>query len=177
MLEHVLDAIARGFAVFPLGENSKLPTVKFTEAPWPTRDPAVARKEWKRRPNLNYAISTDDMVAVDVDRKNGKNGTAAFLNLDLPLDTLAMSTPSGGEHYLYACPTPAANSAGKLGEGVDVRGWHGFIVGPGSVTPTGAYTILNDAPMAPAPEHFLARLSQPRSRAQKANGHAPDDET
>ncbi|ODT55799.1 MAG: hypothetical protein ABS59_02760 [Methylobacterium sp. SCN 67-24] len=47
-----------------------------------------------------------------------------------------------------------ANSVSKLGDGIDIKGDGGYVVGPGSITPSGAYHA-REAPAAIAPEWFL----------------------
>jgi hypothetical protein len=63
-----------------------------------------------------------------------------------------------GFHLYFAWPDVAElrNSAGKLGEGLDVRGEGGYVLAPGSVHPSGAiYAIAKDGPIADAPLWLL----------------------
>jgi hypothetical protein len=87
-------------------------------------------------------LTGDGLIVNDVDVKNGKDGLNSLLELDLPLDTLTVRTPSGGMHLYYKGP-PVANSAGKLGEGLDVRGYHGYVVAPGSIVGGGRYILAS----------------------------------
>ena len=76
-LDQALALAARGFHVFPLQANSKLPAIKDypTRA---TRDAAQIRKWWSGQ-HRNIGISTsrfgDDeaLIVVDVDTKEGKH--------------------------------------------------------------------------------------------------------
>ena len=162
-----LDWAARGFRVFPLQPGGKLPISKawYDTA---SNDPDVIAALWTDPvtgwpKDYNIGVSTDDLIVVDVDDKNGKNGSEAFAALGLPTDTLTVQTPSGGRHVYYRNPgDPRANSAGRLGLGIDVRGYHGFVVAPGSQTDLGAYRLGRDADVADAPDDLLAQLDRPR---------------
>ena len=171
MFTAALEWAGRGFRVFPLIPGTKKPQIEgWTDLA--TADPdAITRwwvdpvTGWKR--NYNIGVLTNDMIVVDVDDKNGKDGTASLLELDLPLDTLIVRTPTGGRHVYFNGPNKSL-SVGKLGEGLDIRSYHGYVVAPGSVTEAGAYTLDNDAPVAAAPAHLIARLDEPKERGVSA---------
>ena len=99
-----------------------------------------------------------------------------MLELGLPLDTLTVRTPSGGLHLYYRGPSVAC-SAGKLGDGLDVRGHHGFVLAPGSVVNGGHYTILHDAPVQEIDPAFHALFDQPSERAEQLVEVELDDPT
>ena len=164
---------SRGFRVFPLRPNTVEPRDRaFYESA--TSDP-VKVVELFGKGNWNIGVATDELLVVDVDVKNGKPGLETFVNLDLPLNTLVVKTPSGGYHYYYTGPR-TANTTEKLGPGVDTRGWHGYVVAPGSMTPRGFYTLEQEAPVQEAPEHIVARLKAPREHQRNEVQVAPDDE-
>ena len=111
-------------------------------------------------------------MVVDVDQKHGKNGLKSFLDLDLSMDTLIVKTPTGGRHVYYSGPNVSL-SVGRLGSGLDIRSFHGYVVAPGSeLDPSdpdnegvgGAYTIDQDAAVAPAEQSLLERLDRPTER-------------
>ena len=164
---------ARGLRVFPLVPLTKRPRDKqfYSSA---SSDPEVVKALFADG-NWNIGVSTCNMLVVDVDMKNGKNGLKAFFELDMPLNTLVVETPTGGFHYYYRSPN-VANTAGKLGEGIDTRSHHGYVIAPGSIIPEGAYTLSNDAPLAHAPPHILALLSEPRERKREGFTVSDDDE-
>jgi len=173
-VQHALDWAARGFRVFPLLVGQKAPAVDgWTESA--TTDPAAIREIWGDV-DYNVGVLTNGLVVADVDTKAGKRGTASFMALDLPLDTLTVRTPSGGRHVYYSGPS-RANTAGKLGDGLDTRSHNGYVIAPGSwLDPEhpknkgvgGFYQIEHDAPVVAAPPHFLARLDAPRERQATA---------
>ncbi|MFF9687295.1 bifunctional DNA primase/polymerase [Streptomyces sp. NPDC014623] len=109
------------------------------------------------------------LLGVDLDRKNGVDGVASLKALadehgsSVP-ETVVISTPSGGLHLWLTGPAAALvqNSAGKLGPGIDVRGYGGYLVGPGSWTPKGTYRVEHMHPVAQAPA-WLISLMIPKS--------------
>ncbi|MFI6344942.1 bifunctional DNA primase/polymerase [Streptomyces sp. NPDC050560] len=66
--------------------------------------------------------------------------------------TRRIRTPSGGEHLYFTAPRGAwfTNTTGTLTPKVDTRAWGGQVVAPGSTTPHGPYTVLDDQPVANA---------------------------
>lgn len=134
-----LEHAGRGRPVFPVDPVSKRPLERggggFKAA---TTDVARIRAWWQRWPGAGLAIPTGrptGIVVIDVDpRHGGADGVqeAADRLGSLP-PTLRASTPSGGWHYFLTLPADAGdipNSAGKLAEGVDVRGTGGYVVIP-----------------------------------------------
>ena len=167
ILDQALSLASRGFHVFPLRVNGKLPAIKDfpTRA---TRDPKQITKWFLTHPNRNLGISTsrfgDDqaLVVIDVDLK-GKHGDETLLalelqGLDLP-STLSHRTPTGGTHILYATPQPLRQGTDVLGSGLDIRSRGGYVVAPGSTIEGKAYQQINGyAVVAEAPAWLVSRL-------------------
>lgn len=170
-LSSALDLTAKGFRVFPLLPGSKIPPSWMKGYPVrATLDTEQIVSWWTENPTCNIAISTNDLLVVDVDNKRGKNGslTIAMLAADgyfLP-DTYTQETPTTGRHMVYKAPFTCRNSVQELGQEyfgnergfscVDTRGYGGFIVGAGSKVGAGVYTG-NQAAIASAPL-WLAEL-------------------
>ncbi|MFI1470628.1 bifunctional DNA primase/polymerase [Streptomyces wuyuanensis] len=114
------------------------------------------------------------LLGVDLDRKNGVDGVESLQQLAeqhgfVVPHTIVVATPSGGLHLWFTGPAAAAvqNSAGKLGPGIDVRGYGGYLVGPGSWTPKGVYRIAAMHPVAQAPARLVDLMSpRPVQRPQ-----------
>lgn len=110
----------------------------------------------------------EPLLGVDLDRKNGVDGVVSLAALaeqhgfTVP-ETTVIGTPSGGEHRWFTGPAgaPVRNSAGKLGAGIDVRGYGGYLVGPGSWTPKGIYRFVERHPAAELPDALLALMLPP----------------
>jgi hypothetical protein len=81
--------------------------------------------------------------------------------------TRTHGTGGGGKHFLYRMPGfDVRNNQKKLSDHIDIRGTGGMIVLPPSASGKGKYVLLDDAPIADAPEWLLDWL---RSRL-KAEG-------
>ncbi len=93
-------------------------------------DPAVIAAWAEKWPHasIGYAIRQGEAV-VDVDPRNGGDLTLDALQEEhgaLP-DTVMQLTGGGGQHYLFRIPD-ARPVPGKLGRGVDVKSYGGYIV-------------------------------------------------
>lgn len=171
LLEAALAWAGRGYRVFPLAPGTKIPPKGFAWKAEATTDPGRIAEWWGADPRYNIGVAAGGgLVVVDVDtRVPGARG--ALLALDLPDDTLTVKTPGGGFH-LYYQGDDVANSAGKLGRGIDVRGAGGYVVAPGSFFAdeggakgyTGYYEVQHDAPALPAPPHLILLAGAPRER-------------
>lgn len=165
-LDWALHWAARGFAVFPCEEGGKAPVTNdgFKSA---TKDHGQITRWWRRDPNANIGLWTDGFTLIDVDVRNGQQGIASLLDLQLEVPelcdpTLTVRTPSGGMH-LYFKSEPSRNSHNKLGAGLDTRGHRGYALAAGSeLTGEGPYVIEVDAPPALLPESVFALLARPR---------------
>ncbi len=179
MRDHAVAWAARGFRVFPCIPGAKEPRVKaFYDIA--TSDVDAVRDMWTDPVtgwalDHNIGVATDDMIVVDIDMKKGKDGMASYMALDLPLDTLMVRTPTGGRHAYLSGPSKSL-SAGKIGEGLDIRSAHGYVIAPGSIVPEGTYEVDNDAPLAAAPVELIAKLDEPRERSGAAAATELDTE-
>lgn len=162
---------ARGFRIFPLEENSKLPRegdIGWTT--WATTDPEIIEAWWTdpvtgAERNWNIGFQTDGWIVSDVDVKEGKRGLQTFSELGMEWDTLTIATPSGGYHLVYE---NEGKSVGQnpLGRDVDIRSFHGYVVAPGSIIEGREYRVVIDLPPARFPDHLRDRLQRPRERPQ-----------
>lgn len=170
MLAAALAWAARGFPVFPLAEGTKDQPVVDEFYAVATTDPATIAMWWRdaltgAERGYNVGVSTTDMVVVDIDVRNGKQGFETFLLNDGHFDTLIVKTPSGGRHAYFSGPT-SANAVGLFGptSGLDVRSHHGYVLAPGSATAEGVYSLEIDAPLAIIPAGLKAHLRAPNER-------------
>lgn len=145
-------------------------------------DPARVRGAWSTGQfNIGLATGPSGLIVIDLDAaKPGesppppwdqepgiRSGQDVLADLaeqagqPLPLDTLTVSTPSGGLHLYYRAPEQAAlrNTAGtRLGWKIDTRAHGGYVLAPGSIVDGRTYTITHDTDPAPLPGWLLARL-------------------
>ncbi|HEV8166268.1 MAG TPA: bifunctional DNA primase/polymerase [Actinomycetota bacterium] len=137
-LDAALAYCAHGWSVIPCNLATKRSLVRWRE--WQRRAPGLEQLEawWERWPKANVGVVTGSLsgvVVVDVDPQHDGDRTLAELEGErgaLPR-TAVVETPSGGHHLYFAHPGGrVANSAGRLGAGVDVRGDGGLALLPPS---------------------------------------------
>lgn len=176
ILKFALDYAAQGFAVFPCknknGVKKPITPNGFYGA---STDPEVITKWWTKNPSALIATPTGETTKIfvlDIDCKNNVNG---FNSLDSliaehgPLPTTRrVSTPSGGEHVYFKHPgSKVKTNAGVLAPGLDVRGDGGYIILPPSQIGQNSYTMLNDEPIAEAPDWLLQLVCPKDKRADR----------
>ncbi|WP_050524906.1 VapE domain-containing protein [Pseudorhodobacter wandonensis] len=157
-----------GFPVFPCGSDKKpLTPHGFKDAT--TNLDAVAAY-WQANPRALVGLPTGEtsglfVVDLDTDRQTGEvvgEASLAALGLSHLIGAVpTVATPSGGRH-LYFRDCGLGSTANKLGPKIDTRGNGGYIIAPGSVTPAGAYVLLNSPltreSLQSAPDAILERL-------------------
>ncbi|MFF9033931.1 bifunctional DNA primase/polymerase [Streptomyces sp. NPDC014892] len=199
LLNAALAAAARGWPVIPLRPGDKRPaghaqkhcpgTGRCTDGhktpeQRATTDAGLLAAAWERAPyNVGIATGPSGLLVVDLDThkpqepKGTPDGATAFAALceraghAVP-DTYRVRTARGGEHLYFTQP-PAVrlhSTAGRLAKKIDTRGWGGYVVAAGSITPDGTYDVLDDRAPALLPEWLHAALT-PRPRP--AQGGTP----
>jgi P4 family phage/plasmid primase-like protien len=112
-------------------------------------------------PNIGLATGTESgFWVLDIDPKGGgMESMAALVATHGPLpETFVVQTGSGGFHYGFLLPPDFEvrnDQSGQVGPGIDVRGKGGQVVTAPSVTDKGAYVVVADLPVAPAPQWLL----------------------
>ena len=128
--------------------------------------------------NIGLAMGAG-YLAIDVDVKGGKPGRASLKALEergLNTHTLTCMTPSGGMHLFYLTPPNMVmrNGVNLLGDGIDVRGYRGYVVGAGSsLTPSDGrkrdyYLLHRTTPILEAPEWLLDAIGEGKPRMATA---------
>ena len=128
-------------------------------------------EQWFGAQSWNLGIVTGEatgIVALDIDPRHDGDATLSRLEAEhgaLP-PTWRFLTGSGGEHILLRHPGGVvANSAGKVGPGIDVRGDGGYLVAPPSIHICGRpYAISVDhhpeeTPLAAMPDWLRATIA------------------
>lgn len=128
-------------------------------------DVAVPADQYQRNGH-NVGVSTTGLLVVDID--DPKGGSESLDALELAYDSLprtyTVKTPNG-RHFYFKPPHEIANSRGGLGNGIDVRGYHGYVVGAGSwITGGGEYVLEQDAPIADAPQWLVDLCDTPAEK-------------
>lgn len=149
-------------------DRGKHPMVKWSQVVGPVPDDQLVEWFGADRANLAIACGPSGLLVVDEDRPGAFAAYAASVGQAVP-DTFTVITGRHdgvgprGRHFYFAAPDVAlGNSAGRLPEGLDVRGGHGhggYVIGPGSMHWTGErYEVEHDTMPADAPEWLVAAL-------------------
>lgn len=159
---------ALGLKTIPIKPGTKIPATK-NGVKDATLDNAATDAFYATRQNYGIAVSGDGFVIFDFDVKDGIDGRDELLDFDLP-DTLTQTTPSGGLHMIYRTSEeirPSVNT--KIG--VDVRGWHSYIV----CDPTPGYCWEDDEiGIADADERVFAFLEHVRPAKERSTRNTGD---
>jgi hypothetical protein len=152
--------IVRGWRVFPL--NGKVPYPGTHGCKDATLDPN-ALLAWPRDGNVGIATG-NGLVVLDID--GGGADTLHELEREHgPLPATPTVKTGGGQHYYLATEGLVANSAGRIGRGIDVRGDGGYVVAPPSIHPSGRRyewdVHPDDVPLAAAPDWVVAHPPRP----------------
>ena len=166
--------------MFPLVPNAKTPALKNWQN-LATTDQNQIRRWWAQDPDHNIAITTASMIVVDVDpRKDGFETLQEMQILEDWPKTVGVRTQSGGAHIYYALPAHAhvKGGADKLGRGVDIKAYGGYVVAPGSTIDGRTYTWAKDdgRAMAPAPQWLIDRCQAARQRTQTSGQRVVDED-
>lgn len=182
-LQIALQLAAKGFRIFPLLPNSKKPVFNR----WPQRattNPDTIRVWWEQNPQYNIGIAcgraddaTDDvlyLVVVDYDMKEGQAGAETLAKHQTLgfLETYQVKTPNGVHAYFWGRHR-LRNSVSRIALHVDVRCWHGYVVGPGSTVDGKIYTHIEDSPALPA--SLPQPLNDMASQVTETIGHETVD--
>ena len=169
---------ALGWRVMPLLPATKRPAI----GRWPreaTADLETIRDWWSHEFRHCYpGILTgpeSGIWVLDIDVKV-VNGFATARDLfgahgdDRLPRTMTVRTPSSGRHVYFAHPTDgrligntSGETGGRLGPGLDSRGWHGLVVAPMVRTGFGVYEVLDSSVPVTAPR-WLEDLVEKRKR-------------
>lgn len=82
-------------------------------------------------------------------------------------ETYTVRTPSGGMHYYFRLPEGYRNTTKNLHPLIDTRAGGGQVVAAGSITPSGAYELVDDSEPAELPG-WLAQALAPRASVAKS---------
>jgi hypothetical protein len=165
-LPAVLALAAHGWRVFPCRPRDKTPLVR----EWQhiaTTGPEQIRAWYAEYPACNWGIATgraSGTWVLDVDGAQGTASLKALVTQHGALPARLTVRTGKGLHLYFAWPRghELRNSAGKIGEGLDVRAEGGYVLAPGSVHPSGAiYAVAQDGPVPDAPEWLVQMATSP----------------
>jgi P4 family phage/plasmid primase-like protien len=148
--------ISRGWAVFPLQENSKIPAVSGGVSASST-DPDQIQAWFGDGNYFKYNIGIragDTLAIVDEDFQHGGHDSIRALPV-ADFVTPTVKTPRGGHHYYYLPDSRPLKAWVGFLPGVDLRVNNSYVVAPPSVINGVAYEWVrtaNDLPLAPLPD-------------------------
>lgn len=159
---------ALGLKTIPIKPGTKIPATK-NGVKDATLDNVATDAFYATHSNYGIAVSGDGFVIFDFDVKDGIDGRDELLEFDLP-DTLTQTTPSGGLHMIYRTSEEIRPSVNTR-IGVDVRGWHSYIV----CDPTPGYCWEDDeVGIADADDRVMTFLEHVRPAKERSTRNAGD---
>lgn len=178
-LDYALKYAERGWYVFPLMPNTKIPFKNFAWKEQSSNDKNQVLKWSKQYPNCNWAIDLgkSHLSVLDVDNKKGHKGSESLALLELeygkiPENLVVQSaTPviqedgsiKYGEHCYLIEPLP--NFPQGLGDGLEIKGAGGYVLIPGSTINGVSYKIVKFSKdeWKPAPKTLIDFIRQPKT--------------
>jgi hypothetical protein len=163
VIRTALALAQKGFHIFPCRPRDKRPaTVNGLKDA--TTDPDIIQAWWQQQPDNNLAIATGSASGLFVLDIDGLDAEAMLRRLEaehgaLPATVEAIT--ARGRHCYFKWPEETVrNSAGKIGEHIDIRGDGGYVIAPPSIHPSGrryCWSVDSACNIANAPGWLLAR--------------------
>ncbi len=125
--------------VIPLVPRAKNPLVRRGLRSASTNE-ATVRRWWQLWPDANIGLVMGrGLVALDIDGPTGKRSLAALEREHDKLPATVEAVTRRGRHIFFSVPDAVVvrPSAGRLGDGIDVRGDRSYVVAPPSIHPSG----------------------------------------
>ena len=171
-----LGYLKRGRVVLPLQPRGKTPVTAsgVLEA---TTEAGVVNNWWTQKPDMNVGIATgkrSGLFVVDIDEEAGEASLRKLEKKHGALPETVEVVTGRGRHLWFRQPESLVirNSAGKLGEGIDVRGEGGYVVAPPSIHPSGSayeWSVDTADALADAPEWLIKATSWPAAKPKGKN--------
>jgi len=184
-----------GFSLFPCNLKAPIkdPSLGFEHGFRDgTRDLKHIARTWHKYPNAAIGLAIpEDLIIIDCDVKKNAEGSPVLMDghpdiiglrsfqhliieldfKDADLNTLSVRTQSGGRHFYYRIPegVPSFNHTHAL-EGLDLKGYGGYVILPNSPGQYGRYEFLNLTEIRTIPEGLLKWVLQfrgPKSEFRK----------
>lgn len=154
LMNAAIEYAQRGWKVFPLKKNSKVPHPKLSKGGFKcaTNNVELIKVWWKIDPNANIGLSLADSGLVCLDADTYKSDCSFDELADkygIP-KTLRQRSASGGLHLIFKC-IPEDKFPGQIGTSIDIK-HNGYIVLYPSIFKGNKYFWENAEVIAPAPE-------------------------
>ena len=137
--ELINNDVLKGQKIFPCKPNEKRPLTIHGHKD-ASSDAGVITTWWSNYPDANIGLCAGkdaNLIVVDVDVKNSAGGIKSLQALEAEFDklnTLVVSTPSGGFHYYFSFPKDVDAISCMVGfrKGIDIRADGGYVIAAGS---------------------------------------------
>lgn len=162
-LERSTALLDRGFSVIPIEPNGKRPLGGFG-ATKRTRDLAVVESWAQQFPDANVGIVADENIIIlesdDVERLYELIQNGCGQSISKTMTAMACGSSEDRPHFFFKRTEKASNVGNLAVPGLfEARFSNQYVVGPGSVHPSGAtYRWLNSAPLATIPDWLVSEL-------------------
>lgn len=169
------EPMARGWSCFPIPRGEKAAKIKWERWQAERPDPATVAG-WASR-DSNIAIVTGAISGLLVLDLDSADAVAEAEELGLP-ETIRANTAKG-QHVYFRHPGGTIKNRAKMKPGWDIRCDGGYVVGPGSLHPSGAEYSWHYPPglfdLADPPGWLLDLISKPAkgNEAGNAGDHHP----
>jgi len=141
MIQLALIYLSRGWSIIPVG-NNKIPLVTWKKFQTQRATPEEFLMWWDQYPEAQIGIVTgriSNLVVIDAEA----DGDLDFIKDE----TYTVKTGGGGKHW-YLTYEPEFKNSVRVFPHIDQRGEGGYVVAAGSTSTKGAYTVINDLPVA-----------------------------
>ena len=154
LMDAAIQYAQRGWKVFPVKQNAKVPHPKLSKGGYKcaTNDVELIKVWWTIDPNANIGLSLAEsgLVCLDADTyKPDCSFDEIAQQYDIPM-TLRQRSASGGLHLIFNC-LPGDKFPGQIGTSIDIK-HNGYILLSPSVFKGNKYAWENEEEIAPAPQ-------------------------
>ena len=158
LMNAAIEYAQRGWKVFPLKKNSKVPHPKLSKGGFKcaTNNVELIKVWWKIDPHANIGLSLADsgLVCLDADIYKSDCSFDELVEQHGIPTTLRQRSASGGLHLIFKC-LPEDKFPGQIGTSIDIK-HNGYIVLYPSTFKGSRYAWDNNEEIAIAP-HWLKR--------------------
>ena len=158
-IDRALPLLERGFSVIPLAEHGKSPVGPGATSR--SRDINVITQWSQLWPNANVGICADETITIlESDDAARLRRLLREYDVELP-ETLTGGASENRPHWFFK-RTPACSEDCVTVPGLfEFRNRNQYVVGPGSVHPSGAnYRFWNEVPIVAIPDEAVAALRE-----------------
>jgi hypothetical protein len=165
----VLDYAKRGWHVFPLQPQDKIPLSRSRGFKDATTNPTTLKRWFGCGYPYNIGIRTGIASGVFVFDPDGNLGAESHRALERqygPLPLTLISLTGNGRHYWFRADQEIPSTGkNKVAPNIDIKAEGGYVVAPPSIHPNGkTYRWLNHVPPAPAPAWLIKLIHHARTK-------------